>query len=337
MRYAIWNNKGGVGKSFLTFILGSEYALANPARKIVIMDLCPQANVSEMILGGDGIGSQNLAALLGQTPRKTIGGYFDDRIGSPHTATGNASSYLISNLGQYNSNLPSNIHLVAGDPSLELQAQAINQIGVQILPTNSWKNVHSWLLDLVGAVTHHLGADTDFFIDCNPSFAAYTELAILAAERLIVPCTADGSSARAIDNIGRLIYGVNVPQAYLNVNFAAKAIANNFVLPPVHVVLLNRSTQYDQRASRAFSAMFDEIMLRANSLAQLGVQFSSSSADRFVEMPDAHGVSVVCSNDGIPLSRLRPGPHQVGTQRVQVNEVPLNRYIASANRILALL
>ena len=59
-----------------------------------------------------------------------------------------------------------------------------------------------------------MGQDTMFFIDCNPSFSSYTELAILAAERLMVPCSADGSSARAIDNIGRLVYGVNVPSQY---------------------------------------------------------------------------------------------------------------------------
>jgi chromosome partitioning protein len=30
MRYAVWNNKGGVGKSFLSFVLGTEVAYRHP-------------------------------------------------------------------------------------------------------------------------------------------------------------------------------------------------------------------------------------------------------------------------------------------------------------------
>ena len=29
-RYCIWNNKGGVGKTFLTYLLATEYAEKNP-------------------------------------------------------------------------------------------------------------------------------------------------------------------------------------------------------------------------------------------------------------------------------------------------------------------
>ena len=41
MRYAIWNNKGGVGKSFLTFVFASEYASANPNKVVYVIDMCP--------------------------------------------------------------------------------------------------------------------------------------------------------------------------------------------------------------------------------------------------------------------------------------------------------
>lgn len=51
--YAIWNNKGGVGKSYLTFQLASEYAHQNPQKKVLVVDLCPQANSSSIaILNG---------------------------------------------------------------------------------------------------------------------------------------------------------------------------------------------------------------------------------------------------------------------------------------------
>jgi chromosome partitioning protein len=50
--YAMWNNKGGVGKSYLTFQIASEYARTHPNEKILVIDLCPQANASSMLLGG---------------------------------------------------------------------------------------------------------------------------------------------------------------------------------------------------------------------------------------------------------------------------------------------
>ncbi|MGF6809770.1 Mrp family chromosome partitioning ATPase [Paraburkholderia sp. Clong3] len=31
--YAVWNNKGGVGKSYLTFQIACEYARQNPLKK----------------------------------------------------------------------------------------------------------------------------------------------------------------------------------------------------------------------------------------------------------------------------------------------------------------
>ncbi|WDD33465.1 ParA family protein [Nostoc sp. UHCC 0926] len=50
--YAFWNTKGGVGKSFLCFVAAAEYAHRHPDTDVYVIDLCPQANVSEILLGG---------------------------------------------------------------------------------------------------------------------------------------------------------------------------------------------------------------------------------------------------------------------------------------------
>ena len=60
IRYSIWNNKGGVGKTFLSFMLSSEYAKKNPEKRVLVVDMCPQANLSEIFLGGNGAGSEVL-------------------------------------------------------------------------------------------------------------------------------------------------------------------------------------------------------------------------------------------------------------------------------------
>lgn len=337
MRYAVWNNKGGVGKSFLSFVLGTEVANRRQKEHVILVDMCPQANLSEIVLGGNGKGAECLQVLLGQSDRKTVGGYFDNRIASPHKQTGSETDYLL-NAKHYNAHLSGNLWIIAGDPSLELQAQVISQIGGQTLPQDSWKNVHNWLKDLIVACCNKLGTQdkVHVFIDCNPSFAAYTELAMLASERLIVPCSSDGSSARAIDNVGALLYGVGVSNLYSGVDFKAKTEKFKMPLPLIHSVLLNRSTLYSKKASKAFGAMFNEIQKRAENLQKEDPSIFVSGVN-FHVVPDNHSVAIVCSHLGRPLYSITPGRYPVHDTEPQVNDEPLDRYKEAVNELLALI
>jgi len=333
MRYAVWNNKGGVGKSFVAFLTACEYARQHPDMQVVIVDMCPQANISEVVLGGNGKGAIVLEKLLAAQPKRTIGGYFDERISSPHKITGSETSYLLK-ADLYNKSLGKNVYIVAGDPSLEIQAEAMNQIAGQTLPSNSWSTVHQWLKDLLNAIERQHDK-TVFFIDCNPSFSAYTELAIIAADRLIVPCSADGSSARAISNMGQLIYGINVPPAYASVSFSKRATTFGLPLPRIHTIPLNRSTQYEQKASKAFSAMYDEIKKRANNIFKSNPSIFSQSKAVFLDLPDAHSVSVVTSHMGIPLHKIKLGKYKIYSKDTQVPKDSLTRYKSAFNKLVA--
>ena len=336
MRYAVWNNKGGVGKSFLSFVLGTEVAYGNPAESVILVDMCPQANLSEIVLGGNGKGADELAELLSQGSRRTVGGYFDARIDTPQRKTGTESSYLLR-ARDFNTNMPSNLWLIAGDPSLELQAQVISQIGGQTLPADSWKNVRNWLKDLILSCVAHLGDEQSVtvFIDCNPSFAAYTELAMMASERLLIPCSSDGSSARAIDNVGALLYGIGVSDAYNEVDFKAKTKKFSMPLPVVHCVLLNRSTLYNKKASKAFGAMFDEIKRRTEKLRTSDQSRFTPGPLNFQVVPDNHSVAIVCSHLGKPLYAISPGHYQVHDTNPQINDEPLDRYKEAVGEVLA--
>lgn len=333
MRYALWNNKGGVGKTFLSFILSTEIAKMNNGI-VLVVDMCPQANLSEIILGGNGIGSERLDHLIHE--RKTIGGYFDSRIKSPHNKTKSETDFLIKG-STYNPNLPNNLYLLAGDPSLELQAQVISQISGQLLPVESWINVHSWLDDLVTECEAYLGINTNVFVDCNPSFSAYTELAMVAVDSLIIPCSSDGSSARAIDNVGSLLYGVLNGTDYGEANFPARMDHFKMELPTVHSVVLSRSTQYNNKASKAFGAMFDEIKRRTRTLKDKMPGAFEDDGPRFADVPDSHSVAVVCSHQGKPLYKLTPGRYNVHDTTPQVNDEPLDRYKQAVEKFISTL
>jgi len=49
--YALWNNKGGVGKSYVSFQIACPYARSHPDDRVLMIDMCPQANCSSMLLG----------------------------------------------------------------------------------------------------------------------------------------------------------------------------------------------------------------------------------------------------------------------------------------------
>lgn len=326
-----------MGKTFLSFIVAAEYAEQHPDQQVVIVDMCPQANVSEIVLGGNGDGAAQLQALLQQDPRKSIGGYFDLRISQPHTKTGTEVSFLVA-AQEINPRVPSNLFLVAGDPSLEVQTQTINQIAAQTLPPGTWANVHRWLVDLADSIATSMPGAV-FFIDCNPSFSAYTEIALLAANRIIVPCTADGSSARAIDNIAQLLYGVGSLEEYSDASFFRRAEKHGLALPSIHLVPLNRSTQYDNRASRAFGAMYGEIRERVLALRTARPRYFSLPTDKepFIDIPDAHSVAIVAAHKGVPLSGVELGSHEVHDTVCQVNTAPLDRYRTAVKKLVGLL
>lgn len=337
MNYGVWNNKGGVGKTFLSFTLALEHAYKHPHKKIILADLCPQANLSEIILGGNGKGSACLNQLLAiGEKRVTVGGYFDERISSPHQTTGNETNYLIP-ASQYNTELPDNVYLLCGDPSLELQAQVINQIGSQTLPQEAWKNVHMWLRDLINACVRKIGSSetVSVFIDCNPSFSAYTELAIVASDRLILPCSCDGSSARAVHNVENLVYQGTTH--YGERGFSAMCRKFMVSLPIIHSIVLNRSTQYNKSASKAFSAMFDEIKRSTTAFYQRSPQCFTANGPEFIDMPDNHSVAIVSSHLGKPLHTIAPGKYEVYDVTPQINPEPLERYKEAMEKFEAII
>ena len=327
MKYAVWNNKGGVGKTFLSFTLATELAHRDPDKHVVVIDMCPQANISEILLGANSKGAKTINEMI--QSNKTISGYFNERIRSPHIDTGTESDFLILP-HEYHKDIPENLSLIVGDPALELQVQTINNISVQELPEESWKNVHSWVIDLIKAARRSYSSNEPIFIiDCNPSFSSYTEQALLAADRLIVPCSADGSSARAIRNVGRLLYGIGVPDFYKKTSFHAKVRENNMSSPKIHSVVLNRTTVYRDKPSKAFAAMQEQVEKEVSSLHESDKShdyFSQERSSLIEYMPDAHTVAVVSSSLGIPLYSLRVGPYTVEGTKTQINDEPLDRY-----------
>ncbi len=338
-KFALWNNKGGVGKSFLSFSLACEYALEHPDEDVLILDLCPQANLTEIVLGGEAVASTTLNELYSKKPRCSVGGYFESRLTSPFIPLQSVKDYLYKPC-TVNNKLPDNIYLLAGDNLLELLSEAIRQASQMSLPSDAWKKVMSWLSDFIKAFAETSEAsDVTTFIDCNPSFSIYTQIALSSADYLIVPFTADDSSRRGIENVLALLYGLSSSelQGYAKLSFSRRANEEGIEIPKLHTFVSNRVTMYKGKPSSAFQAKAAPIRKLIEETAISNKRYFhsfKSVSDLFAEMPDYHSVAVVASTEGCPLSLLKSGHHPISGDIVQVNQNSINKYTKDIKKLV---
>lgn len=338
--YAFWNNKGGVGKSFLCFVAAAEYAHRHKETDVYVIDLCPQANVSETLLGGAPNSPQAMNSLLNKTPRATVAGYLEERLSSPFKMIPDVEPYVTSP-SDFNKAIPNNLYLICGDNLLELLSEAIRQTSQLAIPINAWKLVVSWVRDLVAALRERSGdRDAIFILDCNPSFAIYTQLALVAADYVIVPFTADDSSRRGIENVVALLYGQGDPHTatYARLSFSKRAKEEGVDIPRLHTFVSNRVTMYEGKPSKAFNAMsktikttLDKIHSKHRSIFANPKELPSKA---FVNVSDYHGACIVATTTGTPIHRLKAGPRTVGEERVQLNADPLESYRAALEKFV---
>lgn len=315
-----WNNKGGTGKTSLAFQAICAFAQEHREARILVIDVCPQANLSELLLGGlEGNGSDNLLRIQGQQPRCTVGGYFQTRLPSPYAVTAIATSDFLTQPQKYNSAIPANITLLAGDPLLELQANSMSTLANNQIPgTDTWIKIVSWLRDFIQST----GSDFDYvFIDANPSFSIYTQIAMAAAERLILPVMADDSSRRAIQNAFSLIYGLKLPSdIYSQHMFATRMKNGGLDLPKAHLVVKNRITQYMGAASgyRAVLDSIDDDIKRVIKDNPQHLTFKTLN-EGVTEVRDFQTTGVVAFARGTPFFALQPGKKTVGGRRIAID------------------
>lgn len=338
-KYAFWNNKGGTGKTSLLFQTMLAYAIQNRKSRILSLDLCPQANLSELLLGGlVGEGSQNLLKIQGKTPRASVGGYFQLRLPMPYSSPPNLNQNdFIVRPCDFNSNIPSNVHLLAGDPLLELQATAVSTLANNQIPgSNPWLAVIDWLRDFLNPIENNYDVA---FIDCNPSFSIYTQIALSVADQLVIPVMADDSSRRALQNVFSLVYGFHLPSPiYAQHSFSSKLIEAKRKLPNVRLIVKNRLTQYMGPAS-AYDAVLQSIDKQLEDLLRdrPDIFDCSNVKECVVDMRDFGTTGVVAFARGQSFDSLQSGRHNISGRRVQVKDAYRIDAVKAVNRLAKLL
>jgi cellulose biosynthesis protein BcsQ len=348
--YALWNNKGGVGKSYLTFQIACEYARTHPDQKVLVIDLCPQANSSSMLLGGMVAGEAALDDLSSADPRRTIAGYIRERLSSPYHSPSSGASYLLC-VRTRNHHVPNNLFLVTGDEELEVLVSRVSN-ATQPGPDDAWAKVHLWIRDLITDVRQSWNVeDSTVFVDCNPSFSIYTEMALSASDRLVIPFSADGSSRRAVRTVLSLLYGVMRRPGAERSEFYRRSEEFRLRVPRIYCYVGNRMTQANLRSAKAFRTVVTEIGVEIRSVWQTSpnafqVHPAGTSApttqrgfrEMFqAEIVDANTASVVSGALGIPIVSMGAGCHDLAGRSIQVNQSQLDRQQPNMRDLVAMI
>jgi cellulose biosynthesis protein BcsQ len=333
--YAVWNNKGGVGKSTISFHIATRYAELHPNTKVLVVDLCPQANLSMMLLGGGIQGEAHVIQQCIAAPfPATVVGYLANVLSQGPGAALPPWQQSVIQPHIHNDKISDRIYLLCGDGNLEPMAPLISERAGQapLGGVNPW----AWVHLLIRRFIEDVAANENWLVivDTNPSFSIYTELAISSVDRLIVPVNADDASRVAANALFTLIWGANPPHPiYGQYTYATRATNADITRPAIHLIVGNRLTQH-LGAAAAFNAMSDATAdalyaaFRQHNNRFTHPTASVGNTEEFraafsLPLRDFNTAGVVAAHLGTPLSQLRDQYYSVhGTQvRVQSSQL----------------
>eukprot|EP00808_Paulinella_micropora_P030701 g73943.t1 len=176
--WVFWNNKGGVGKTTTGYHFGVEMAFRNPEKKVLLIDLDSQANLSKAALGGIQSGKKLLYQL--QRDKKTVRQFITERLKNVNGAKARLNDFTVNirELRQgkdlYNKQNPPNLYLFPGFLDLDIFASTLEtHANMPILPScpNPFYDTYSLLRKAI----NELGNQWIVVIDTNPSFTIMSQ------------------------------------------------------------------------------------------------------------------------------------------------------------------
>jgi cellulose biosynthesis protein BcsQ len=182
---AFFNNKGGVGKTSLTYHLAAMYA--DLGLEVIAADLDPQANLSSMFLPEDRLeelwpDGEHRQSILGAI-RPILKGTGD--IADPHVE-----------------DISDNIGLLVGDLGLSTFEDKLS---------DAWPRCHDRdeaafrVISAFYRVLHRAAQSRDaqlILMDVGPNLGAINRAAIIAAEHVAIPLASDLFSLQGLRNLG---------------------------------------------------------------------------------------------------------------------------------------
>jgi cellulose biosynthesis protein BcsQ len=304
---ALFNNKGGVGKTSLLYHLAYMFALQN--FRVVSIDLDPQANLSGMFLQ-------------------------DDRIESLWSAGGAATVYsamqpLIEGTGDLLRAAPQivaeRLALLPGDLTLsevedELSAQWSRCLNGEARAFRVSAAFDRMLRSAGAAQRADIG-----LIDVGPNLGAINRCALVSADYVVIPIGADLFSIRGLQNVGPKLHAWRLEWKDRR-DRAPKSL--DFELPegkmqPIGYVV-SRYSSRGTGAAKAFQRWLDRAP-RTYSEAVLGVPptkhaVQQTDQNRLAQLKDYRSLMPMAQEARKPMFLLKPADGAIGGHQAAVQE-----------------
>jgi cellulose biosynthesis protein BcsQ len=188
---SMFNNKGGVGKSTITWNLADS--LGRKGNKVLLLDFDPQCNLSIAILGEnkfvEQLPTQNVP--YGTTVRSFLQRFLQN--------TGGEEIFL-----HKGPNTSNNVDIVAGDFWLNVYADSLN-VGSDLL-SGTGLSRYIAIRRIIQVAEEQNGQEYDYvLIDLPPSFGSLVRAAFYSSDYYLVPCTSDNFSVYCLGLIGQMV------------------------------------------------------------------------------------------------------------------------------------
>lgn len=314
--YAISNLRGGVGKSSIAFNLAYEVSRKFP---VLLSDLCPQCNFTEMLLGEfrpkvniyDALKPMILGSAFGDPPKDL--------------------SYRVS---QYCNDFKGGkgAYVIGGNPELfafpSLLYQQLNTAYSQGNKSAVEKLLHG-LRSIVDAECADNKCEK-ILLDTSPFYAGGTHLAWCAVDALVVPVRVDEHSLESLDLLFKMLSDSSRDYQMWNDR------AGGLTIPKIAAVVMTMVGSKSQVEATPDSAsrMYIE---RAIGIAEKHAALFSHNdpSDAFVITDDFHSAGRISGAERIPITELQVRKfHTVEGRRLQVNASAMRyqkqlKYLAS--------
>ena len=181
-----FNNKGGVGKTSLIYHLAWMYASLR--KRVVIIDLDPQANLTAAFLDEDEIETIWEQGALGSTIYQCI---------NPLTGVGDIAEPILQNIA-------TDLYLLPGDVNLSGYEDALSKEWPDSMGDNNLyrpMRILSSFWQVMQMAAQKIQADI-ILVDIGPNLGAINRSVLVATDYVAIPLGADLFSLQGLKNLG---------------------------------------------------------------------------------------------------------------------------------------